>query len=183
MGFFEFLLTGVGLSMDAAAVSATHGLSMRHIRWGRAMIIALTFGIFQGVMPLIGYYTGCVFSGWVVSFANWIAFGLLALVGGKMIWDSFHCSKEEGCNTQQNFALQILVQGIATSIDALAVGLGFAALRIPIFEAVLIISCTTTVISFISVCIGHKLGILLADKAQLVGGVILVLIGLKIALF
>lgn len=91
MGFFDFLLTGVGLSMDACAVSATHGLAMKRICWGRALAVALAFALFQGIMPLIGYYAGSFFAGWVSSFANWLAFGLLALVGGKMIWDSRKC--------------------------------------------------------------------------------------------
>ena len=186
MGFFDFLLTGVGLSMDACAVSATHGLAMKRISWGRALAVALAFALFEGIMPLIGYYAGSFFAGWVSSFANWLAFGLLALVGGKMIWDSRKCEDgdEDACScTGRSFLCTLLVQAVATSIDALAVGFSMAALGVSIFYAIAVISCTTFVMSLACVILGHKLGTFLADKAQLAGGIILILIGLKIALF
>ena len=95
MGFIDFLLTGAGLAMDACAVAATHGMSMKRICKRRTLLIAFAFALFQGVMPLIGYFAGSLFAGWVAGFANWLAFGLLAFVGGKMIWDSRHCDDED----------------------------------------------------------------------------------------
>jgi len=186
MGFIDFLLTGAGLAMDACAVSATHGLSMKRICWGRSLLIAFAFALFQGIMPLTGYFAGSLFAGWVSSFANWLAFGLLAFVGGKMIWDSFHCEEEDnGCCScsGKSFLWMLLVQAVATSIDALAVGFSLAALGANIFYAISVISGITFILAFASILLGHKLGTFLADKAQLAGGVILVLIGIKIAFF
>ena len=137
-------------------------------------------------MPLTGYFAGSLFAGWVSSFANWLAFGLLAFVGGKMIWDSRHCDDEdeECCSCQgKKFLWMLLVQAVATSIDALAVGFSMAALGVNIYYAIAVISAVTFVLAFASILLGHKLGTFLADKAQLAGGIILVLIGIKIAFF
>lgn len=186
MGFIDFLLTGAGLAMDACAVAATHGMSMKRICKRRTLLIAFAFALFQGVMPLIGYFAGSLFAGWVAGFANWLAFGLLAFVGGKMIWDSRHCDDEdeECCSCQGwRFLWMVIVQAVATSIDALAVGFSMAALGVNILFAIAVISAVTFVMALASVLLGYKLGTFLADKAQLVGGIILVLIGLKIVLF
>ena len=182
MSILECVLIGVGLSMDAAAVSATHGLTMKKFNTARCLVIALAFGLFQGLMPLIGYAAGSLISGYVQAFAGWFALVLLALVGGKMIWDG--CKKEEPqAPSRRSFLPTVLLQAVATSIDALAVGLSLAAMKSNIFLSAGIIALTTLCISLGSVFIGHKVGALLSDKAQIAGGIILVLIGLKIAFF
>lgn len=185
MGFFDFILTGVGLSMDACAVSAAHGLSMSRICWKRTLVISIAFALFQGLMPLIGYYAGSLFSQWVSAFANWLALGLLVLVGGKMIFDGLKAKNEapDQCPLGKGFILLVLVQALATSIDALAVGFSFAALGINIFYAIALISATTFLLSIASVLLGHKLESVLADKAQIAGGAVLILMGIKIAFF
>lgn len=182
MTILECAFVGIGLSMDAAAVSATHGLTMKKLHIGRTLIIALAFGLFQGVMPLIGYAAGTLVSGYVQTFAGWFALILLGFVGGKMIWDG--CKKEEPEPiSNRSFVPTILLQAIATSIDALAVGISLAAVECNIISSVSVIALTTFCISLGSVFIGHKIGAMLSDKAQIAGGVILVLIGLKIAFF
>lgn len=179
MSFVDVLLIGVGLSMDAAAVSAVSGMSIRGLRGREALSIALAFGLFQGLMPLIGYFAGSAFAGFMEAFAPWVALVLLCAVGGKMIWEAFH---EEGeCIDCFSFRL-LLAQAAATSLDALAVGVGFAAIRIQIFWAAGIIAATTFVISLVSVGIGRVFGAALSDKAQVLGGVILILIGIKMVL-
>ena len=189
MGFLELFLIGVGLSMDAFAVSVCRGLSMERMRWRQGGIIALLFGGFQAAMPLAGWALGRQFERYIVSVDHWIAFGLLGYIGGKMIWDAFH----EGADTcPAGFDLKELLMlavatsidalAVATSIDALAVGVTFAFLQVSILPAVGLIGCTTFVLSLAGVWIGHRFGSRLKSRATLAGGVILCLIGLKILL-
>ena len=183
MGLVEIFLIGVGLSMDAFAVSICKGLGMKRLNWGQAAIIALFFGVFQGVMPLIGYALGAAFSELVSSIDHWIAFVLLALIGGKMLWDAFHEEAEEEAGVPQDMPLdfkELVMLAIATSIDALAVGVTFAFLQVPIMLAAVIICCTTFVLSLIGVCVGHVFGSRFEKPATIVGGVVLIGIGLKI---
>lgn len=186
MGILEVLLTGVGLSMDAAAVGMTNGLNEPKMRLTKILLIALFFGVFQGVMPLIGYFAGTLFAEAVASVAPYVALVLLGFIGGKMIYEALKKSKEEE-ETVKNLGVGALtVQAIATSIDALAVGIsllalnGIGALKVNIFAACAIIAACTFVISLAAVFIGKKFGAVLADKAELIGGIILVAIGLKI---
>lgn len=186
MGIVEVLLTGVGLSMDAAAVGMTNGLNEPKMRLTKILLIALFFGVFQGVMPLIGYFAGTLFAEAVASVAPYVALVLLGFIGGKMIYEALKKSKEEE-ETVKNLGVGALtVQAIATSIDALAVGIsllalnGIGALKVNIFAACAIIAACTFVISLAAVFIGKKFGAALADKAELIGGIILVAIGLKI---
>ncbi len=186
MGILEVLLTGVGLSMDAAAVGMTNGLNEPKMRLTKILLIALFFGVFQGVMPLIGYFAGTLFAEAVASIAPYVALVLLGFIGGKMIYEALKKSKEEE-ETVKNLGVGALtVQAIATSIDALAVGIsllalnGIGALKVNIFAACAIIAACTFVISLAAVFIGKKFGAVLADKAELIGGIILVAIGLKI---
>ena len=186
MGILEVLLTGVGLSMDAAAVGMTNGLNEPKMRLTKILLIALFFGFFQGVMPLIGYFAGTLFAEAVASIAPYVALVLLGFIGGKMIYEALKKSKEEE-ETVKNLGVGALtVQAIATSIDALAVGIsllalnGIGALKVNIFAACAIIAACTFVISLAAVFIGKKFGAVLADKAELIGGIILVAIGLKI---
>lgn len=184
MSFFEIFMIGVGLSMDAFAVAICKGLNMRKLEKLQTLVIALFFGGFQALMPFIGWLLGKQFEEYITSFDHWIAFVLLAFIGGKMIWDVFHDKEEENC-CEGNGKLDIkelFMLAIATSIDALAVGISFAFLQVNIAFAVSLIGCTTFVISAAGVFIGHKFGNKYEDKASLAGGIILILIGLKILL-
>ncbi len=181
MGIAELFLIAVGLSMDAFAVSVCKGMAMRRMRWGQGTAIAVSFGFFQAMMPVLGWLLGRQFESYITSIDHWIAFVLLGLIGGKMIWDAFH--EEEASGVEERFSWkELLVLSVATSIDAMAVGVTFAFLQVDILPAVTLIGCTTCVLSLMSVCIGRKFGGALKSKSALAGGVILCLIGLKILL-
>lgn len=184
MGFFEILMIGIGLSMDAFAAAVCKGLSMRKATIENVLIIGLFFGGFQALMPAIGYFLGKQFEEYIISVDHWIAFVLLAFIGGKMIFDVIKgddCEDSCTCQTRLNIR-EIFVLAIATSIDALAVGISFAFLRVQIESAVLVIGITTFVLSSIGVVIGNKFGARYKNKATLTGGIILILIGAKILL-
>ena len=185
MSFFEIFMIGVGLSMDAFAVAICKGLNMRKLDKVQTLVIAFFFGGFQALMPFVGWLLGKQFEAYITSFDHWIAFVLLAFIGGKMIWDVFKGDdKDESC-CEEGAKLdvkELFMLAIATSIDALAVGISFAFLQVNIVSAITLISCTTFVISAAGVFIGHKFGSKYEDKASLAGGIILILIGLKILL-
>ena len=182
MGFGELFLIGVGLSMDAFAVAICKGLGMRKMRWGQGVVIGLFFGGFQALMPLAGWLLGRQFEQYITSIDHWIAFILLGFIGGKMIWDAFH--EEDGAPCGQNrFDLrELLILSVATSIDAMAVGITFAFLQVNILPAVELIGCTTFCLSLAGVWLGCRFGSRYKNKATLAGGIILCLIGLKILL-
>ncbi|MCI5533345.1 MAG: manganese efflux pump MntP family protein [Firmicutes bacterium] len=185
MSFFEIFMIGVGLSMDAFAVAICKGLNMRKLDKVQTLVIAFFFGGFQALMPFVGWLLGKQFEAYITSFDHWIAFVLLAFIGGKMIWDVFKGDdKDESC-CEEGAKLdvkELFMLAIATSIDALAVGISFAFLQVNIVSAITLIGCTTFVISAAGVFIGHKFGSKYEDKASLAGGIILILIGLKILL-
>ena len=181
MTFFELFLIGIGLSMDAFAVSICKGLSMQKIDKKYMLCIALFFGGFQALMPLLGYALGSRFSGYIERFGHWIAFVLLAFIGFHMIRESREEAEEEKPYTGINFK-ELFILAVATSIDALAVGVTFAFLQVNIVPAIVIIGCTTFVISLAGVYVGNVFGARYKSRAELTGGVILVLIGLKILL-
>lgn len=180
MEIYEILLIGIGLAMDAFAVSICKGLSMKKMNWKNAIIIALYFGIFQALMPLIGYFLGMTFESIVTSFDHWVAFALLTLIGGGMIKESFD-DEDEKKNDRVDFKTMVVL-AIATSIDALAVGITFAFFDVNIVLAVSIIGIITFIISVLGVKIGNRFGDKYQNKAQLMGGIILVLLGFKILL-
>lgn len=183
MGFFELFLIAVGLSMDAFAVSICKGLKMQRFNVRHAGVIALAFGGFQALMPVIGWFLGKQFESYITGIDHWIAFALLAVIGGKMAVESF--KKEEEDSSKKNEKLdvkELLVLAVATSIDALAVGITFAFLQVSIVPAVSLIGVITFVLSAVGVFIGHKFGAKFKSKAELAGGIILILIGLKILL-
>lgn len=185
MGFMELLLTAVGLAMDAFAVSICKGLGMRKMRYGQAVVIGLYFGVFQALMPLIGWLLGTSFSRYIQAFDHWIAFVLLAFIGGKMLWDVFH--EEDEAETAQKLDAkldhrELFMLAIATSIDALAVGIAFACLDVEIWSSVSIIGIVTFVISFCGVWIGNRFGGRFEKKAGIAGGIVLMGIGVKILL-
>lgn len=180
MGLIEIFLIGIGLAMDAFAVSICKGLSMKKLDWKKAIIIALYFGGFQALMPVIGYFLGTTFESFVVQVDHWIAFLLLGFIGGNMIKESFDDELEK-CNDNVDFKT-MFVLAIATSIDALAVGITFALLDVNIILSVAIIGIITFILSMFGVKIGNKFGNKYQNKAEFVGGLVLILLGIKILL-
>ena len=184
MSFTEILLIGIGLSMDAFAVAIGKGLSMQKINYRAGLIIALFFGVFQAGMPLIGYYAAIRFERYILAADHWVAFGLLVFIGGKAIVEAVK-EIRSGEKKEEEFKLrygELVILAIATSVDALAVGISFAFLSVRIWSSVTIIGITTFLISFAGVCIGNRFGAKLKTKAEIAGGIILILIGIKILL-
>ncbi len=183
--FFTLLLMGVGLAMDAFAVSICKGLSMRKVNKKQCLVIGLFFGGFQALMPFIGWVLGSQFEQYITSIDHWIAFILLGFIGGKMVVEAIR-EKDEAVEVGKMDPpldlKEMFILAIATSIDALAVGITFAFLQVPIVEAISIIGITTFVISVIGVYVGNFFGNRYKKKAELAGGIILILIGLKILL-
>lgn len=178
MGIVEVLLTSIGLAMDALAISICKGLSFSKIRFKNVIIVGLYFGIFQALMPLIGYILGSRFKELIVSVDHWIAFFLLALIGLSMLKEGL--SKEYD-SLDDNVSLKAMLPlAIATSIDALAVGITFSFLDVNILESIIFIGSITFFISLVGVVIGNKVGVKYQKKSQVIGGVILFIIGLKI---
>lgn len=183
MAIWELLLTAVALSMDAFAVSACKGLNMRRVNWRHALIFGLFFGGFQAFMPLIGWLLGKQFERLITGIDHWLVFGLLGFIGGKMIYDALKGGKEAACETEEKLDIkELIVLSFATSIDALAVGISFAFLKVEILPSVAVIGVTTCLLSVLGVAVGQRFGVKYRDKATLVGGVVLILIGLKILL-
>lgn len=181
MGLVEIILIAVSLAMDAFAVSICKGLSMKKMDWKKAIIIGLYFGLFQGGMPLIGYILGVGFEESIKFIDHWIAFVLLAFIGGNMIKEALSKNDEDEVDDKVDFKTMVVL-AIATSIDALAVGVTFAFLNVNIILAVSLIAIITFIISCIGVKLGNVFGDKYEKKAEFAGGVVLVLIGLKILL-
>lgn len=220
MGFVELLLIGVGLSMDAFAVAVCKGLAMKRVNYRHALVIALMFGGFQALMPLVGWALGTQFEQYITPVDHWIAFVLLAFIGGKMLWEALHgeagagdgaaAEGEAGAEAAGTSGAgaavagatgdsgeawqatgeakerldmrELVLMAIATSIDALAVGITFAFLQVDIVPAVALIGATTFVLSLGGVVLGNQFGARFEKPASVVGGVVLILIGLKILL-
>lgn len=181
MGLVEIILIAVSLAMDAFAVSICKGLSMKKMDWKKAIIIGLYFGLFQGGMPLIGYILGVGFEESIKFIDHWIAFGLLAFIGGNMIKEALSKKEDDEVDDKVDFKTMVVL-AIATSIDALAVGVTFAFLNVNIILAVSLIAIITFIISCIGVKLGNVFGDKYEKKAEFAGGLVLVLIGLKILL-
>lgn len=178
MSLLSLFTIAVGLSMDAFAVSICKGLAMQKINFKKALIVGLWFGGFQGLMPLLGYLLGMQFESYITSIDHWIAFVLLLFIGGNMVREAL--SKEEE-NASDSLAFkEMLLLAVATSIDALAMGVTFAFLQVSILPAVSFIGVTTLVLSMIGVKIGNVFGTKYKSKAELAGGIILILMGVKI---
>ena len=179
MSILELFIIAVGLSMDAFAVSICKGLSVQRLEWKHAFLAGLYFGGFQALMPAIGYVLGVQFESLITSIDHWIAFVLLLIIGGKMIQESL----EEPEELDDSFAVKtMLMLAVATSIDALAMGVTFAFLRVNIVAAVLFIGMTTFLFSAAGIKIGNVFGLRYKSKAELAGGIILILMGTKILL-
>lgn len=180
MGIIELFLIAVGLSMDAFAVSICKGLAMKKCTISKAVIVGLYFGGFQGLMPLVGYILGVQFKNVITSVDHWIAFILLALIGGNMIREACGCEEDEA---DESLDVKTMIGlAVATSIDALAVGVTFAFLQVNIVPAVCFIGVITFTISAVGVKIGNVFGNKYQSKAEIAGGIILILMGLKILL-
>ncbi len=184
MSFIDIILLAIGLSMDAVAVSISNAICMNFSSCRKSYIdifkIAFAFGIFQGIMPLIGYFATSSFEKYITPYDHWIALILLAIIGGKMISEAINSEDKTDCSIFSLTTKLLLVQAVATSIDALAVGISLSALNVNIFSAVAIISSTTFILCLIAILVAKRFGALLGKRAGLVGGVILILIGLKI---
>lgn len=173
------VLLALGLSADAFAVSLSSGLTIRHMKFNKALKIALFFGCFQALMPIIGWVAGLSFRGLILAVDHWVAFGLLSFLGGRMIYEANQEeSEEKKFNPLDSYTL--LTLSVATSLDALAVGLGFSVLKTSIFAAVATIGIITFCLSFIGVFIGHKFGDVCQKQIEILGGAILIVIGCKI---
>lgn len=179
MTLFELILIAIGLSMDAFAVSIGKGISLPKVRLRHPLLAGVWFGGFQALMPLVGYACGVSFSQAVASIDHWAAFLLLLLIGGKMIYDHFAGDDDEPSDGDFSFRTMFLL-AVATSIDALAVGVSFAFLQVSLLKSVIAIGVTTALFSFAGVYIGHLFGNRWRSCAELLGGVVLVSIGLKI---
>lgn len=184
--FLTLFLIGVGLAMDAFAVSVCKGLAMRKVNPRQAVVIGTFFGGFQALMPFIGWLLGNRFEKYIKGIDHWIAFILLGIIGGKMLMEALKEGDEEEeevkCTDSHLDIKEMFILAIATSIDALAVGITFAFLDYPVAEAVTIIGVTTFIISVAGVYIGNFFGSRYKRRAEIVGGIILVLIGCKILL-
>lgn len=197
MSLFEIILIGIGLSMDAVAVSMTNGMVYKGSSKGKTYSMPIFFGAFQGLMPLIGYFAGGLFADVISQYAGLLVFAILGFIGGKMLKDGIEHTKEEKETSEQSTEVNelesetevktltykmLFVQAIATSIDAFAVGIGFSVAQVNILPAVGIIGITTALCSLAAIFIGKKFGDILGSKSEILGGTILVLIAIK-ALF
>ena len=188
MSFIELLLLAVGLAMDAFAVSVADGMCLKRCGMREALAIGLCFGFFQAAMPVVGFLCGSLFYQQIrLGVDHWIAFGLLAFLGIRMILEGIKTRRErqgEGCAVEGErltFRL-LLIQGVATSIDALAVGISLSAVHANIVSAALSIGVVTAALCFVATFMGRRFGTILNDKAELLGGIILVAIGVKIVI-
>lgn len=181
MELFANVFLGFGLAADAFAVSISSGLKIKNIKLNKALKVAMFFGGFQALMPLVGWFIGLSLSYFLSAIDHWVAFGILSLIGGKMIYEA----RQGGGNEKKFNPLDtstLFTLALGTSIDALAVGTGFAVLKNSIIPAITTIGLITFFLSFIGVFIGHKFGNLFQNKVEILGGAILIIIGSKILL-
>jgi manganese efflux pump family protein len=177
------ILIGIALSMDAFAVAITNGMTLRHSKMRSAFKISATFGLFQALMPMVGWLIGIKFSKYIVKVDHWIAFILLGIIGGKMIYEALKSEVKKENQRNEVKCLDnktLLLLGLATSIDALTVGVSFACFQVPIIMSITIIGIITFILCFAGVFLGKNFGELLKGHAGIFGGIILVAIGLKI---
>ena len=180
MNLFSILFIAIGLAMDAFAVSIASGFAVRKLHFSYAVKIAFLFGLFQGVMPVVGWLAGSGLVEYISAIDHWIAFGLLTFVGGKMIYESTAFCEDEACDQNPKRIYVLLTLAIATSIDALAVGLTLSFINIDIVTPAVIIGAITFALSLAGVYIGDKVGHFFESKIEIIGGLILIGIGIKI---
>lgn len=179
MSIVEIIMLGLALSMDAFAVTISNSFVYPKLSRARSLSMPLAFGIFQFLMPVIGFMLGQLVSEFITQYAGIITFVILGFIGGKMIWDAFHEEEDEEESEQTLTMPVLLFQAVATSIDALAVGVSFAALEVNVFASSGIIGITTALTCLVALAIGKRFGNALGEKATIVGGVVLILISLK----
>jgi manganese efflux pump family protein len=178
MGFITIIIIAVSLSGDSFAVSVTNGFSKKDLKFKDNIIIAISFAVFQTVMPVVGWLIGSSFAEYIKAADHWIAFGLLSMIGVKMIYESKNANQ-----TSDVFSLKysvILLQAFATSIDALIIGISFSLIEINILYAALTIGFVTFIFSLTGFCIGKKFGNKVSGHVEIIGGIILILLGIKI---
>ena len=181
MGYIEIFFIAVSLAMDAFAVSVSNGLMLPKIQIKHAIIFGLFFGVFQFIMPLIGWACGSRFSQYIVNVDHWVAFVLLSLIGGKMVYETFK-DDENNVRDEKNIMSfsNLTILAIATSIDALAVGVTFALVKVNVLSASVIIGIVAFILSFVGVMLGKKIGSVFQTYAERIGGLVLIGIGIKI---
>lgn len=179
MSVVEIVVLGLALSMDAFAVTISNSFAYPKISRARSFSMPLAFGFFQFLMPVVGFVLGQLVSDFITQYAGIITFVILGFIGGKMIWDAFHEEEGEEASGQTLTMPVLLFQAVATSIDALAVGVSFAALEVNVLTSSGIIGVTTALTCIVALVIGKRFGNALGEKATIIGGVVLVLIGLK----
>lgn len=181
MPLWTLLLLSVGVAADAFAVALGKGLSLRRNVVRGALILAGSFGFAQAVMPLLGWLLGSAFADVIAPFDHWIAFGLLLLVGGKMLWEAIFEQDDDEKDSEDGFGVrEVIVLSIATSIDALAVGVSLTFFDVSIWLAILMIGVVTFVLSFLAVLLGHRVGTRFRRPAEILGGLVLIVIGTNI---
>ncbi len=179
MSITEIVILGLALSMDAFAVTISNSFAYPKISRARSFSMPLAFGFFQFLMPVVGFTLGQLVSEFITQYASFITFLILGFIGGKMIWDAFHEEEGEEASGQTLTVPVLLLQAVATSIDALAVGVSFAALEVNVLTSSGIIGITTALTCAVALAIGKRFGNALGEKATIIGGVVLILIGLK----
>ncbi|MCQ2551372.1 MAG: manganese efflux pump MntP family protein [Clostridia bacterium] len=178
MTTLELIILGIGLAMDAASVTVANGMVYKNLRRRDYLLMPIFFGFFQGLMPVIGYYAGSLFASLITKYSGIVIFLILGAIGSKMVYDSF--KKDEEKKGGEKLTLMVLfLQAIATSIDAFAVGVGFVAAGVNVFTSSAIIAITTFIIVIGAVFIGKKFGNIFENKAQAIGGIVLIAIGIK----
>ncbi len=177
--FITILFIAFGLSMDAFAVSISGGATIKELKIKHALRIALFFGGFQAIMPLVGFLAGSTITGFISAVDHWIVFGILSFIGGKMIYESIKLEKNRKRVDYRQVSV-LLILAITTSIDALAVGFGFAFLKLSIITPLIIIGAVTFIVSMIGVLIGKVFGYLFENKIEIIGGLLLIGIAIKI---
>lgn len=182
MGFAEMLIMALAVSADAFAVGLTQGVGMRPFRWRRALLVAGFFGFFQALMPLIGWLLGSSVAEHIKDYDHWVTFGLLSLIGGRMIWQALTSADADEPQETRVSLRSLLVLSVATSIDALAVGISLAVISVNILQAVLTIGTITLVLTLLAVFLGHRVGRRLGTPAEIIGGAVLIGIGVRILL-
>lgn len=182
MSFWPLFLIAVGVSADAFAVALGKGLHMKSFNLRHALVIAVTFGAFQAIMPLVGWLLGTQFASSIESFDHWVAFGLLSIIGAKMLWEAIRPGEDDEVDTDTLDLRELAVLAVATSIDALAVGISFAFLDVSIGGAVTLIGVVTATVTFGGIVVGRRMGARFGRPAEILGGLVLIGIGTKILL-
>ena len=182
MSLLNLMVVAVGVSADAFAVSLAQGVRVRRHIHRDALLVAVVFGLFQAVMPLLGWVLGAQFSAFIAPVDHWLAFVLLLLIGAKMIWEALRPDHHESDSRGRLRRRELFMLGLATSIDALAVGLSFAFLNVDILPAVLLIGVVTAALTYVGVLLGHRVATRFQKPAELVGGLVLIGMGVKILL-